>query len=1011
MTAPLRILHLEDDVGDAELIHAALESDGIVSDVIRVDTQADFRAALAQRFDVILADNTLPGFDGLSALKLATEACPHVPFIFVSGTLGEEVAIEAVKFGATDYVLKERLSRIGPSVQRALREAKGRDERERAEAVLAGEKRVLEMIARGGSLPDILDSLCRLVEDLSPGSLASILVMDEDGRRLRHGAAPSLPRSYVDAIDGISIGPVAGSCGTAAYRSEPVIVADIANDPVWVTWRDLALPHGLRACWSTPVRASDGRVLATVAVYARQPGRPTASQQKMIERVTDLASIAIERKRAEEERQAHLWFLESMDRINRAIQATHDLERMMSNVLEGVLSVFGCDRSWLVYPCDPDAGSWRVAMEHTRSEFPGAFALGGELPVDPESADVFRLVRASTAPVRFGPGSDHALPADTAGRFSIRAMIAMAIHPKSDRPYMLGLHQCSSPRTWTPPEERLFQEIGRRLEDALTSVLIFRDLRESERRLEEAQRISHVGYWDRDLATDLSTWSAETARTFGFPPQPRIVSFHEIQERLHPADRDRQAATVAAAVQSGRPYLLEYRVVRPSGEVRFVQSRGDVRPDESGQPRRVFGTVQDITERKLAEQRLLAQHTVTQILAAAPTLEEATPKILQAVCESLAWDVGTLWHVDREAGVLRCVEVWHTAAVAIPEFEAASRERTFAPGIGLPGRVWANRGPVYVPDVEHDPNFPRAPIAAREVLHAGFGVPIVLRRDVLGVMEFFSNEIRQPDRELLEMMAIIGSQIGQFIERKRAEDALVHARAELAHVARVATLGEMGASIAHELNQPLAAVVNNAAACLNWLDARNFDEARESAELAIVDGHRAADIVARIRALAKKDPPRQDAVDVNAIILEVIALVRSEMHDHGVTVRTRLGSGLPAVAGDRIQLQQVLLNLMMNAIEAMSGNRYTPRELSITSMAADAAGVTISVADSGPGVSPAIRGRLFDAFHTTKPYGMGMGLAISRSIVEAHGGRLWTSANEPRGAVFQFTLPVAGEPR
>jgi C4-dicarboxylate-specific signal transduction histidine kinase len=258
-------------------------------------------------------------------------------------------------------------------------------------------------------------------------------------------------------------------------------------------------------------------------------------------------------------------------------------------------------------------------------------------------------------------------------------------------------------------------------------------------------------------------------------------------------------------------------------------------------------------------------------------------------------------------------------------------------------------------------------------------------------------------------MAIIGSQLGQFIERKRAEDGLVHARAELAHVARVATLGEMSASIAHELNQPLAAVVNNAAACLNWLDARNFDEARESAELAIVDGHRAADIIARIRALTKKDPPRQDAVDVNAIILEVIALVRSEMHDHGVSVRTGLGSGLPAVAGDRIQLQQVLLNLMMNAIEAMSGNRYAPRELSITSMPAAADGVTISVADSGPGVSPAIRERLFDAFHTTKPHGMGMGLAISRSIVEAHGGRLWASANEPRGAVFQFTLLIRGE--
>src|SRR5262249_44089262 len=242
-------------------------------------------------------------------------------------------------------------------------------------------------------------------------------------------------------------------------------------------------------------------------------------------------------------------------------------------------------------------------------------------------------------------------------------------------------------------------------------------------------------------------------------------------------------------------------------------------------------------------------------------------------------------------------------------------------------------------------------IASREMLHAAFGVPIVLRREVLGVMEFFSNEIRQPDRELLDMMTSIGSQIGQFIERKRAEDALAHTRAELAHVARVTTLGEMSASIAHEINQPLAAVVNNATACLNWLDAQNVEQARQSAELVIADGHRAGDIIGRIRALVKKDAPRKDALDINAIVFEAIALVRYELHGHRVSVQTALAKGLPQVQGDRVQLQQVLLNLMMNAIEAMSGNAQGPRELSISSLLADAA-VVIAVADSGPGLSP-----------------------------------------------------------
>src|SRR5947207_1886216 len=259
------------------------------------------------------------------------------------------------------------------------------------------------------------------------------------------------------------------------------------------------------------------------------------------------------------------------------------------------------------------------------------------------------------------------------------------------------------------------------------------------------------------------------------------------------------------------------------------------------------------------------------------------------------------------------------------------------------------------------------------------------------------------------MMATIGSQIGQFIERKQAEDALHYAQAELAHVTRVATLGELTASIAHEINQPLAAVVNNATACVHWLAAHNLEEARQSAEFVIADGHRAGEIIGRIRALVTKAPARKGRVDVNETILEVIALARSEVQNSGVSLRTRLGDELPLVVGDRIQLQQVILNLMINAIEAMNEVRDAPRELLISSAKDESQSVLVSVRDSGPGLNPDSLDRLFQAFHTTKPHGMGMGLAISRSIVEAHGGRLWATANLPHGAAFQFTLPI-GDP-
>src|SRR5262249_1046303 len=354
---------------------------------------------------------------------------------------------------------------------------------------------------------------------------------------------------------------------------------------------------------------------------------------------------------------------------------------------------------------------------------------------------------------------------------------------------MFGLSQRAYPRVWTPQEERLFQEIGRRLEDALTGLLMLRTVRDSERKLEEAQRLAHVGYWEHDPETDGLTWSDETYRIFGLQPQAQSLNLTQLSALIHPEDQQIMVQAVAEALRGGRRYEVEYRVVRPNGEVRLVHSQGDVRRDESGRPRHMFGTVQDITERKQAERRLVAQHTITQILAGAGALPEATPRILQAVCECLGWDLGALWSLDRQAGVLCCVELWHKKSVVAPHFEATSRASTFLPGSGLPGRVWSGRAPVYIPDIVQDANFLRAPIAAREGLHTPFGFPILLPRYVLRVIDSFSQERRQLDEDLLPMMATIGSQIGQFIERKRAEEALRVSEASLAEGQQISHTG------------------------------------------------------------------------------------------------------------------------------------------------------------------------------------------------------------------------------
>jgi PAS domain S-box-containing protein len=266
-------------------------------------------------------------------------------------------------------------------------------------------------------------------------------------------------------------------------------------------------------------------------------------------------------------------------------------------------------------------------------------------------------------------------------------------------------------------------------------------------------------------------------------------------------------------------------------------------------------------------------------------------------------------------------------------------------------------------------------------------------------------------------------------ERKRAEDALQEAQAALAHVTRVTTLGELITSIAHEINQPLGAVVNNAGACLRWLAAQNLEEARQSATLVIADGHRAGEIIGRIRALAKKAPPQKDWLDLNQTVGEVIAMASSEVRRNRISLQTQLTRDLPLIRGDKIQLQQVILNLLINAIEAIAGVSSGPRELWVSSekvaeipdespedgladetlAEAQFTHVLIAVRDSGPGLDPKGLDRLFEAFYTTKPQGLGMGLAISRSIIEAHGGRLWAKANAPKGAIFQFALPIGEE--
>jgi len=263
-------------------------------------------------------------------------------------------------------------------------------------------------------------------------------------------------------------------------------------------------------------------------------------------------------------------------------------------------------------------------------------------------------------------------------------------------------------------------------------------------------------------------------------------------------------------------------------------------------------------------------------------------------------------------------------------------------------------------------------------------------------------------------LAAIG--VTAYLARKveSAEVAVHEARAQLEHIARVTTLGELTASIAHEVNQPLAAVVSSGNACLRWLanEPPALDRARQAVERIIKDANRASMVIGRVRGLAKRAPPHKEQLNINETILETLVLARSEIEQHRIVLRTQLGQALPPVLGDRIQLQQVILNLVINAIESISAAGEGPRELRVSAAQdqnQEPAGVRVEVRDTGMGLDASALDQLFNAFYTTKSGGMGMGLAISRSIIEGHGGRIWAQSNEPRGAVFGFTLPAGGE--
>ena len=499
------------------------------------------------------------------------------------------------------------------------------------------------------------------------------------------------------------------------------------------------------------------------------------------------------------------------------------------------------------------------------------------------------------------------------------------------------------------------------------------ELRRAYGHLAEAQRLSKSGSFTADLARDEHTWSDEFYRLCEFEPGSKITT-QKLQSIVVPEDVPAFQGAIERAI-TGEDPVFEFRIVTPRGGLKHL--RGVAHRLEQFPDRPVFlGAVQDVTESKAAEESLKANEA--ELKRAHAHLTEAQ-RLSQT--GSFTWDIQADEHT-WSAEIYRIFGFEPGSKVTMPMIQAAIHPEDMQTVAAVIGRA-----------------------------AEGMDFDLVFRIITRSGAVRHAHVVGHRNEQIVDRPVFLGA-LQDVTESKLAEDALNRARAELTHVTRVMTLGALTASIAHEVNQPLSGIITNASTCLRMLgaDPPNLDGARATAQRTLRDGSRASEVIQRLRAMFARRQPTTENVDLNEAAREVLALSSSELQGSRVILQTDFDAGLPIVAGDRVQLQQVILNLVLNAADAMRTVDDRPRTLVITTARQDRDRVRLSVRDSGVGIDPQNFEKLFEAFYTTKSHGMGVGLSISRSIIESHEGRIWVSANYGPGATFSFSIPCKPEP-
>ncbi|WP_149340788.1 PAS domain-containing protein [Neorhizobium sp. P12A] len=804
-----------------------------------------------------------------------------------------------------------------------------------ARALLAGEVSILKMVALGAPLQQVLAAVCDLVDDLGVGA-CGVLILRSGGTLFEGGGASKGIRDGLwNFFEGMTIDPSADPSSAAANEGRAKEQIVVAEDPRWSAskWSEVVRGFGFQSSWAIPVPSKAGGPSGIWNIFRRTLGPLKPEEQQIVDRVTTLIGIAIDRAQVDEE------LRESEARLRRANAQLAQGERISS------------------------AGSFTTDLlldEQTWSE-----ELYRVLEVSPDARPTVQAVRERVHPddVAFFDEQIERSAKGVAADFTFRI-----VTPSGAVKHLRGLAEIIDHVDGRPIFMGVVQDVTAIKQAELALRARETELTEAYGYLEQAQRLSRTGSFTWDVHADLHNWSEEIRRIFGFDLDA-TVTMDMIRAAVHPDDMEEVASVIGGAYE-GRDFDLVFRIRTEADDVRYAHVVGH--RIESIPDRPVFlGALQDVTESKSAEAALKASEAellrANSYLSTAQTLSKTGSFSWQVEDRQTQWspEMSRIFGEGPFAGECFGVKVEQVHPEDRSIFEAIMADATTGHDFDCEFRL------LYSPSL-------------LKIVHV---VGHVHENGAAGLL-------------------YVGA-VQDVTELRKGEAALSEARSELAHFARVTTLGALTASITHEIGQPLSGIMMNANAGLRMLTMAppDVEGASDTIRRTIRDTDRASQVIKRLRALFSRTQKATEPTDLNEVAREVIALTSRELLRNRIILQTNLATELPLVKGDRVQLQQVVLNLLLNAADAMAEVEGRPRSLLVSTGSADDS-VYLSVRDEGVGVEPDALAKLFNAFYTTKTHGMGVGLSISKSIIESHRGRIWAAANAGPGATFSFAIPA-----